>query len=42
LDEEAKLWKKMQGWRLRHGVVGVAYGNPAHMLNATNHVKEAW
>jgi hypothetical protein len=42
LDEEAKLRKKMQGRRLRRGVVGVAYGNPAHMFDATSYVKEAW
>jgi len=29
LDEEAKLRKKMQGWRLQRGAVGVAYENPA-------------
>jgi hypothetical protein len=42
LDEEAKLRKKMQGRRLRHGAAGVAYGNPAHLLDATSYVKEAW
>ncbi len=42
LDEEAKLRKKMQGWRLRRGDVGVAYGNPTHMLDAMNYVKEVW
>jgi hydrogenase maturation factor HypE len=42
LDEEAKLQMKMQGRRLRRNVVGVAYGNPAHLLDATSYVKEAW
>jgi hypothetical protein len=41
LDEEAKLRKKMQGRRLRRSVVGVAYGNPAHLLDAVSYVKEA-
>ena len=42
LDEEAKLLKKRQGRRLRHGVAGVAYGNPAHLLDAASYVKEVW
>jgi hypothetical protein len=42
LDEEAKLRKKMQGRRLRRGAAGVAYGNPAHLLDATSYIKEAW
>jgi hypothetical protein len=42
LDEEAKLRKKMQGQRLRRGAAGVAYGNPAHLLDAASYVKEAW
>ena len=42
LDEEAKLRKKRQGRRLRRGVVGVAYGNAAHLLDAASYVKEAW
>jgi hypothetical protein len=43
LDEEAKLRKKMQGRRLRRGAAnGVAYGNPAHLLDAASYVKEAW
>ncbi len=42
LDEEAKLQKKMQGWRLRRGATRVAYKTPFHMLNATSYVKEAW
>jgi hypothetical protein len=42
LDEEVKLRKKMQGRRLRRGAVGVAYGNPAHLLDAASYVKEAW
>jgi hypothetical protein len=40
--DEAKLRKKMQGRILRCGDVGVAYGNPAHLLNAASYVKEAW
>jgi len=32
----------MQGRRLRHGAVGVVYGNPAHLLDAVSYVKEAW
>ncbi len=42
LDEEAKLRKKMQGQRLRRGAAGDAYGNPAHLLDAANYVKETW
>jgi hypothetical protein len=42
LDEEAKLRKKMQGWRLRRDAAGVAYGNPTHMFDAASYVKEAW
>jgi hypothetical protein len=42
LDEEAKLRKKMQGRRLRRSAAGVAYGNPAHLLDAMSYVKEAW
>lgn len=42
LDKEAKSRKKDQGRRLRRGAAGVIYGNPAHLLNATNYVKEAW
>jgi len=42
LDEEAKLRKKMQGRRLRHDAIGVAYGNLVHLLDAASYVKEAW
>ncbi len=42
LDEEAKLRKKMQGWRLQRGATRVAYGNPAHLLDVASYVKEAW
>ena len=42
LDEEAKLPKKMQGRRLRRSAAGVAYGNPAHLLDIVSYVKEAW
>jgi len=40
--DEAKLRKKMQGQRLRRGAAGVAYGNPAHLLDAASYVKEVW
>jgi len=42
LDEEAKLRKKMQGRRLRHGVAGVTYRNLAHLFDIVSYVKEAW
>ncbi len=42
LDEEAKLWKKMQGQRLRRGATGIAYENLTHLLDAASYVKEAW
>ncbi len=42
LDEEAKLWKKMQGRRLQCGVIGNAYENPTHLLDVVSYVKEAW
>ena len=42
LNEEAKLRKKDQGRRLRRGAAGVAYGNPAHLLDAASFVQEAW
>jgi len=32
----------MQGQRLRCGAAGVAYRNPAHLLDAASYVKEAW
>jgi hypothetical protein len=32
----------MQGRRLRRSAVGVAYGNPAHLLDVASYVKEAW
>jgi hypothetical protein len=32
----------MQGRRLRRSVVGVAYENPAHLLDGASYVKEAW
>jgi hypothetical protein len=42
LDDEAKARKKEQARRLRRGSAGVLYGNPAHLLDAANYVKEAW
>jgi hypothetical protein len=42
LDEEAKLRKKMQGRKLRRGAARVAYGNPIHLFDVANYVKEAW
>jgi hypothetical protein len=41
LDDDVKLRKKMQGRRLQRGAVGVAYKNPAHLLDAASYVKEA-
>jgi hypothetical protein len=41
-DDEAKNRKKDQGRRLCQGVAGVLYGNPMHMLDAANYVKDAW
>jgi hypothetical protein len=32
----------MHGWRLRHGAVGVAYGNQVHLLDVASYIKEAW
>jgi hypothetical protein len=42
LDEQLKQRKRELGKRLRRGVAGVSYGNPAHILHAANYVKEAW
>jgi hypothetical protein len=42
LNDEAKNQKKDQGRRLRQGAAGILYRNPAHLLNATSYVKDAW
>ena len=42
LDENLKACKKEQAKRLPRRTEGVAYGNPAHMLDAAQHVKLAW
>ena len=42
LDENSKSHKKEQSKRLRRGAAGVAYGNPAHLLDAALFVKDAW
>ncbi len=42
LDDEATNQKKDQGWKLYRGVVGVFYGNLAHLLDASNYVKNTW
>lgn len=42
LDENSKIHKKEQSKRLRRGAAGVAYGNPAHLLDAAHYVKHAW
>ena len=42
LDENLKARKKEQAKRLPRRTAGVAYGNPAHMLNETQYIKLAW
>ena len=42
LDENLKARKKEQAKRLPGGAAGVAYGNPAHMLDADQYAKIAW
>ena len=42
LDDNSKIHKKEQSKRLRRGAAGVAYGNPAHLLDAAHYVKHAW
>ena len=41
LDENFKARKKEQAKRLCRGTTGVAYGNPAHMLDASQYIKLA-
>ncbi|KAF5185902.1 Tigger transposable element-derived protein [Thalictrum thalictroides] len=42
LDAESKHRKQEEGKRMRRGAAGVAYGNPAHLLDAALYVKQAW
>jgi hypothetical protein len=42
LDEAQKQYKRTQAERLPRGSAGVAYGNPAHLLDAANYVVSAW
>ena len=42
LDQEEKERKRELGTRLRRGAAGVAFGRPAHLLDAATYVKEAW
>lgn len=41
-DESIKVQKKTQATRLPRGAAGVAYGNPANLLDAAKYVKHAW
>ena len=42
LDENLKARKKEQEKGLPRRAAGVAYGNPAHMLDAAQYIKLAW
>ena len=42
LDENLKARKKEQAKRLLRRAAGVAYGNPAHMLDAAQYIKLDW
>ena len=42
LDESVRIHKTEQGKRLPRGTAGVAYGKPAHLLDAAHYVKQAW
>ena len=42
LDEYLKARKKKRAKRLLRGAAGVAYGNPAQMLDAAQYIKLAW
>ena len=42
LDESVRIHKTKQGRRLPRGAAGVAYGKPAHLLDAAHYVKQAW
>ena len=37
-----RIDKTEQGKRLQRGAAGVAYGKPAHLLDAAHYVKQAW
>jgi hypothetical protein len=41
-NDEAKNRKKIEGRRLRQGVVGVLYKNPVHLFDAASYVKDIW
>ena len=42
LDGNLKACQKEKAKRLLRGAAGVAYGNPAHMLDAAQYIKLAW
>ena len=42
LDKDLKARKKEQAKRLPRGAAGVAYGNPAHLLDAAQYIEVAW
>ena len=42
LDKDLKARKKEQAKRLPRGAAEVAYGNPAHLLDAAQYIKVAW
>ena len=42
LTDEAKKALKMQEKSQRRGAAGVAYGKPAHLLDAARYITEAW
>ena len=42
LDENLKARKKEQAKRLPRRAAGVAYGNPAYLLDAAQYIKLAW
>ena len=42
LDENLKARRKEPEKRLPRGAAGVAYGNPAHMIDAPQYIKLAW
>ena len=41
-DENLKALKTEQAERLPRKAAGVAYGNPAHILDAAQYIKLAW
>ncbi len=42
LDDEVRIWKKDQAWRLHRGTAGVIYENSTHLLNVVIYVKDVW